>query len=68
MSNIHPIANAPVTVLKQSAIAACPHVIFEPSHYRTDGSCRCTDSSHKEMGEWGYKWDGKAWISPEDND
>lgn len=53
-----------IKVMNRSSILACPHAIFEPSHYRIDGTCRCNDSSHKEMGEWGYKWDGKAWIAP----
>jgi hypothetical protein len=68
MSNTNPIATTPITFLKQNSIASCPHVIWEPSHYRSDGSCRCNDGSHKEMGEWGYKWDGSAWIAPADND
>lgn len=54
-----------VKVLKQSDIGKCPHVIFEPSHYRENGSCRCDDPNHTEMGEWGYKWfaAGKRWIA-----
>lgn len=47
--------------LPQSAISACPHVIFDPTHYRADGSCRCNDKDHKEMNTWGYKWEDGQW-------
>lgn len=37
-------------------------VILDPAHYRQDGSCRCDDKSHAEMGEWGYKWGRGRWM------
>jgi len=42
--------------LQQSAIRACPFVIFDPSHYREDGSCKCNDKAEqvKMVREWGY--------------
>lgn len=42
--------------IKQSDLAACPHLILVPEHYRADGSCRCDDPTHAEMKEWGYTW------------
>lgn len=48
-----------VRLLPQSAIGKCPHFIFMPEHYRKDNTCRCDDKEHKEMGEWGYKWNDK---------
>lgn len=54
---LHPdgtITNA--RTLRQSAIAACPFVIFEPSHYRPDDSCKCDDpvEQRRMLREWGY--------------
>ena len=42
--------------LAQSAILACPHVIFDPDHYRPDGTCKCDDpvEQAKMIREWGY--------------
>lgn len=53
-----------VRTLKNSAIRACPHVIFNADHYREDESCRCNDPDHTEMSEWGYTWDDKKgqWV------
>jgi len=48
-------------VIKQSDLRKCPHVIFNPVHYRDDGTCRCNDPKHTEMREWGYKWRNGAW-------
>jgi hypothetical protein len=42
--------------LPQSTIRACPHRIFDPSHYRADGTCKCDDRAAKEMRAWGYRW------------
>lgn len=52
-----------VRQLKQSKVASCPHFIFDPSHYTTNG-CRCTDKTAKEMRQWGYKWSvsKQQWI------
>jgi hypothetical protein len=35
----------------------CPFVILLPSHYRTDGSCKCDDARERAImiKEWGYK-------------
>lgn len=43
-------------LIKQSDILKCRFVIFDPVHYREDGSCRCNDPEHREfmMREWGY--------------
>lgn len=48
--------------IARSAIAACPHTIFAPEHYREDGSCRCDDADDANMAEWGYTWDGQRWV------
>lgn len=52
-----------VRIMRQSDIAACPHCIFAPEHYRADGSCRCDDPAHTEMAGWGYSFDGSQWVS-----
>ena len=46
-----------VREIKQSDIAACPHVIMMPKHYRADGSCKCDDPTEQAMmiREWGYR-------------
>ena len=46
--------------IRQSDIVACPHAIFDPSHYREDGTCKCDDPEEQAMmiEDWGY--------SPED--
>lgn len=48
--------------IKQSDIKACKFTIFNPEHYRKDGSCLCDDAEHRKMmiKEWEY--------SPEDFD
>lgn len=48
-----------VRFIRHSDIAACPHTILLPDHYRADGSCRCDDSGHGEMAEWGYSWNAE---------
>lgn len=50
-----------VREIKQSDIAACPHFIFDATHYRDDGTCRCNDETHTEMSAWGYTWKDGAW-------
>ena len=50
-----------VTSMKQADIQACPHAIFVPEHYRTDGSCKCDDPNEAVMAEWGYTWAGGVW-------
>lgn len=37
----------------------CPHFIFNPVHYREDGSCKCGDSKDPYMKGWGYRWSKK---------
>lgn len=55
-----------VTIIRQADIRRCPHVIFNPTHYRADGTCRCNDPTHTEMKTWGYKWDDvfEVWGQP----
>ena len=55
------IVETKVRMLKASDLVACPHVIFDPTHYRADGSCRCNDKNHKEMESWGYRWKNGQW-------
>lgn len=45
--------------IKQSDIARCPFVILMPSHWRDDGTCKCSNAQHREMmiREWGYDRD-----------
>jgi len=52
--------------INKSDIIQCPHIIMTPDHYREDGSCKCNDSNHIEMAEWGYQFDGEMWQCPED--
>jgi len=35
---------------------ACPHVIFDVSHYRANGTCKCDDPDEQArmIREWGY--------------
>ena len=54
-----------VTVIKQSDLLKCPHVIFDARTLSQDGSCRCNDPEHIVMIEWGYSWDGEKWEAPE---
>lgn len=62
--NLHPDGTlTDVRMISQSAILACPHCILVPEHYRDDESCRCDDSTHQEMVEWGYRWNGKVWAA-----
>lgn len=57
-----------VRTIEQASIASCPHLIFDPSHYREDGSCRCDDRDDPHMADWGYVWNNgrKRWMSPPD--
>lgn len=57
-----------VRMIKQSAMLECPWFIMMAMHYRADGSCRCNDSTHFEMQEWGYIWDGDHWQGKPDDD
>jgi hypothetical protein len=53
-----------VRELSYRQIAKCPHLIFDPDHYRADGSCKCNDPHETIIREWGYHWDSKRrlWI------
>ena len=53
----------PIRDIAQEDILKCPHYILMEQHYRDDGSCRCNDSTHFEMAEWGYMWNGSLWVS-----
>jgi hypothetical protein len=46
-----------VRMIKQSTFANCPFYIFDPGHYREDGSCKCDDPEvQKELIRYhGYK-------------
>jgi hypothetical protein len=48
--------------IKQSMMMKCPHYIMLVEHYREDDTCRCNDKKHKEMKQWGYKWNGSMWV------
>ena len=38
----------PVRTFRVSDILKCPHVIFLPSHYRDNGTCRCDEKTCEE--------------------
>jgi hypothetical protein len=42
--------------IPQNAMLACPHAIMDPSHYRSDNSCKCDDPAERErmIREWEY--------------
>lgn len=42
--------------IKQSTIQGCRFYIFDPSHYRADGTCKCDDPAEQTrmIAEWGY--------------
>lgn len=42
--------------INQQVFASCPFTIFDLSHYRTDGTCKCNDKTEraKMIKEWGY--------------
>ena len=46
-----------VRFLNQSSIAKCPFYIFDITHYREDGTCKCNDPEHQKfmIKNWGYK-------------
>jgi len=50
-----------VREIKQADIGKCPHVIFDPNHYREDGTCKCNDPNETVMKEWGYVWKNGQW-------
>lgn len=37
-----------VREIKQSDIGKCPFVIFDATHYRDDGTCKCNDTVHRQ--------------------
>ena len=54
--------------ISREDLLKCPHYILVEEHYRKDGSCRCNDSMHFEMAEWGYMWNGEQWVSTPEED
>lgn len=46
-----------VREIKQSDLMKCRFAIFNPDHYRADGSCKCDDPEHRAMmiRAWGYR-------------
>lgn len=56
------LQTAKVTRISGAMVQGCPHAIMMPEHYREDGTCRCDDKDHKVMAEWGYRWNGSAWV------
>ena len=46
-----------VREVDQKTFARCPFHIFDPSHYRNDGSCKCNDPDERKkmIKDWGYK-------------
>ncbi len=58
-----------VEVIPLEAVRKCPHLILHPKHYQ-DNECRCKDSQHTEMREWGYHWDQErcAWVEPQESE
>lgn len=46
-----------IRMLSQSSIGNCPFKIFVPSHYRENGTCKCSNKEHRKMmiKEWEYK-------------
>ncbi len=57
------LKTAKITMMRTADIRKCPHCILMPSHYRSDGSCRCDDPNDPHMAEWEYTWndDTKRW-------
>ena len=37
-----------VRYLSQGTIAKCPSFIFNPNHYKADGTCLCFDKEHQD--------------------
>lgn len=68
MSIEHTLKSGKITVIKQQSMLDCPHRMIVPEHYRPDGSCRCDDINHLEMGEWGYTWNGVFWQGDDSNE
>ena len=52
------------TRVQQIDPSVCAHVIFLPSHYRENGTCKCDDPGEIVMRSWGYKWSRKSgrWV------
>jgi hypothetical protein len=42
--------------MENDMIRRCDHYIFNPSHFRADGTCKCDVKEYPEMAEWGYTW------------
>jgi hypothetical protein len=50
----------PMATINFGNLTNCPNTIFDHTHYRPDGSCKCNDKSNTIMKKWGYKWNAKA--------
>jgi hypothetical protein len=37
-----------IKIITAETINKCPHFIFDPDHYKEDGSCLCFDLGHQE--------------------
>lgn len=59
---------SPIRQIDREDMLKCPHCIMLEEHYRDDGTCRCDDPTHIEMGNWGYTWDGLKWIIRKEED
>ena len=46
----------PMATINFGNLSNCPNTIFDHTHYRPDGSCKCHDKSNTIMKKWGYKW------------
>lgn len=48
-----------IHTLTNEQIGACPFVIFDPSHYREDGTCKCDCATERArmVEEWEYTLD-----------
>ena len=54
-STLHP--DGTVTNERDIDPRRCPFLIWNPDHYRQDGSCMCNDEEHRKkvMRSWGYR-------------
>jgi hypothetical protein len=57
MSDEQQLREGRINVVLRSDIGKCPFLILVPSHYRKDGSCKCSNREHREMmiRDWNYR-------------
>lgn len=51
------LKHAPITYMRQSDMLKCPFAIMMLEHYNGDGTCKCTDKTHRDtvmIPQWGY--------------